>query len=172
MRREGAQRILSFDLRSRWLAYVVFEWPDRLLDCGMRKFIGDHHVKPIADLLGTFRPSVAVLRTVARGDRRNVPGVRRAINLVRMEARRRSIPVETMSARLSRSYFRRYGRQTKYQIASFLAAHFPPLANRLPPPRKKWKPEDRRMSIFDAAEIAVAYLALEASAPIENILQM
>jgi hypothetical protein len=74
-----------------------------------------------------------------------------------------------MSGGVARRFFGEYGKHTKYHIARFLTGYFPPLANRLPPPRKKWKPEDRRMSIFDAAELAVAYLALRTNEPIQNL---
>jgi hypothetical protein len=136
----------------------------------MRKFIGDHPLRPIADVLETFQPSAVVLRNLIPGSRRDVPGVRKVIGLVREEAHTRSIRVVMVKGGVSRTFFWQYGKRTKYQIATFLATRFPALTSRLPPPRKKWKPEDRRMSIFDAAEIAVGFLASRADVPISDLL--
>jgi len=47
---------------------------------------------------------------------------------------------------------------TKYEIASLLAKCFPVLHWELPPKRKIWDSEDYRMSIFDAAALAVSGL--------------
>ena len=39
---------------------------------------------------------------------------------------------------------------TKYEIAVAIAERFPELGQILPPPRKLWMPEDKRMGTFDA----------------------
>ena len=46
----------------------------------------------------------------------------------------------------------------KYEIASLLAECFPVLHWELPPKRKIWESEHYRMSIFDAAALAVSCL--------------
>jgi len=47
---------------------------------------------------------------------------------------------------------------TKQEMAELLAKKFPDeLASRLPPKRKPWKSEDKRMDIFDAVALAVAF---------------
>src|SRR5439155_25566784 len=47
--------------------------------------------------------------------------------------------------------------RNKDDLASRVAAHFPDLAWKLPPPRKFPRREHYRMSIFDAAALALAY---------------
>ena len=49
------------------------------------------------------------------------------------------------------------GLPTKYEIAQMIATEFPELSFRLPPPRKIWESEDERMSIFDAAALALTF---------------
>ena len=50
-----------------------------------------------------------------------------------------------------------FGLATKRQIAEAIAREFPELEPRLPPVRKIWMSEDRRMSIFDAVSLAITF---------------
>lgn len=71
------------------------------------------------------------------------------------------VPAYRYSRNAIRDAFAEHGVRTKYEIAEHIAAEFPELAPRLPPPRKCWLPEDPRMGIFDAASLAVTYFATE-----------
>jgi|SRR5690348_15036174 hypothetical protein len=53
---------------------------------------------------------------------------------------------------------------TTYCIAraQFIASHIPVFQPLLPPPRKIWNSEDARMSIFDAAALALTFFDAEA----------
>ena len=46
---------------------------------------------------------------------------------------------------------------TKREIAEAIVREFPELEPRLPPVRKIWMSEDVRMSIFDAAALAITF---------------
>ena len=54
--------------------------------------------------------------------------------------------------------FEPFGAYTKYQRAGLIADYFSDLSYKLPPKRKPWQSEDLRMSIFDAACLALSYL--------------
>jgi hypothetical protein len=64
----------------------------------------------------------------------------------------------TSTASFSRAAVRAcFGLGTKRQIAEAIAREFPELGPRLPPVRKIWMSEDRRMGIFDAVSLAVSF---------------
>jgi len=69
------------------------------------------------------------------------------------------------SRRRVRKAFATWNAQTKEEIALVIADRFPELALQLPPHRKCYMSEDLRMSIFDAAALAVALTATRRSAP-------
>jgi hypothetical protein len=83
------------------------------------------------------------------------------MRVIRREARRLGVPVVLVSDATLKGFFREQGKQTKHEVAQLLAACFPELRWRLPPVRKCWKPEARRMSIFDAAQLGIVFLALQ-----------
>ena len=49
------------------------------------------------------------------------------------------------------SAFQSIGFLNKHTLAQLIAKHIPAFARHVPPPRKSWMSEDRRMSLFDAA---------------------
>jgi hypothetical protein len=59
-----------------------------------------------------------------------------------------------LEARVSQIAVIRLGIRNKSQIARFIAARFPELADYVPRERKPWTSEDPRMAIFDAAAFA------------------
>ena len=56
-----------------------------------------------------------------------------------------------------RSFYSRFGARTKHERAKLIAEQFPEFEPQLPAPRKIWMSEDPRMSIFEAAALALVY---------------
>ena len=169
MRRMPIRRVLAIDIRSRRAGWVVLE-AARLLDWGVRKNIG-HHGRDgtIVALLRMFQPSVVVVRRIKVGGRRDTPRARSIRRAIRSDARCGSVPVVYLGDAALKKCFRTYGKKTKYAIASSLAACFPEL--KLPPRRKIWKAEHPRMCVFDALQLGVAFLVLQASGnTVQNLL--
>jgi len=69
-----------------------------------------------------------------------------------------NIRSEMVSRRAVRALFVSEGGATKHQVAVAIAKQFPELAPRVPLPRKPWMSQDERMSIFDAAALALVAL--------------
>jgi hypothetical protein len=65
--------------------------------------------------------------------------------------------VRTFSRAEAAKHFALLGAANKQQIAETIAKYIPALALYLPPPRRPWTSEDRRMAIFDAAALAWLY---------------
>ena len=154
-----AKRLVALDVRAQRIGYVVFEAPTRLLDWGMRSDGALCRAGWIADFIHLYQPSAVVIRAIQSGGRRDTPGSRRIIRAIRREARQQSVPLVYVTDAARKKLFSRYGKTTKYQIAPLLAARFPELKARLPPPKRCWRPEPRKMSVFDAAQVGIVCLA-------------
>ena len=56
-----------------------------------------------------------------------------------------------------RQFFSQTGAATKDDIAKTVAMWLPEFTPHLPPPRKVWESEDRRMTMFDAVALALTF---------------
>ncbi len=153
-------RTLSLDVRSKTLAYAVFEGSTQLLDFSVS---GSTHsgfqARRVEKLVRKFQPEIIVLRKLSVGSSRDTPAARAAIKSIRSKARDLAVPVALVEKRLISETFLRHGKPTKHNIALLLATCFPALAWYVPRKRKPWMPEDRRMQYFDAAAAGMAYFA-------------
>jgi hypothetical protein len=147
------ERILALDARPQRLGYAVFAGPDTLLDWGLRMFRGGINAvrvpfrHKVAQLISEWQPDKVIL---------NEPRSARAIykvKAVQVQAGSFDVPVILIGLRAVREAFRDH--RNKDDRARALVARFPELSSRLPPRRKLWKSEDRRLSIFDAVALGV-----------------
>ena len=142
--------------------FVVFEGPERLIDWGLktaRTTTGAKRLKLAPELFERYTPDALVIEDLAeKGSRRGRKASELLVRIARLSSQTN---VETV--RISRSAikgaFAQFNSTTKYQIAATIAARLPELAPRLPKPRKPWMSEDSRMSIFDAAALALTFLS-------------
>lgn len=157
------KRVLAFDVRPRSLAYTAFEGPEKLLDWGTRRFRGGMNAVrvPLADkiaaLLQEIDPQVVVLKAPPERIKLNRAKTQKALTCIREVADRLHIRTRQFTRRAAKNPFGIDSKLTRYQIARALAQRFPELAQVLPPKRKPWETEDCRMSIFDAAALAMTY---------------
>ena len=79
--------------------------------------------------------------------------------MARKLTRQTEIRVVSLSEQQMFRHFARHGKRAKHEVASFLVWMIPGLAGYLPPKRKSWEPQHRYMMVFDAAALAVAYIA-------------
>jgi hypothetical protein len=147
------ERIIAVDLRPQSLGYVVLEAGDSLIDWGVKDFPGGAYSVRIPlrakvnDLLAACVPDAIVLRRRAGTDAM-LPELEQA-------AKARGVEVSFLTRRTVKSYFP--GCRNKDQIASAISERFLDLRLLLPPKRKIWKKEYKRMRIFDAAATGIAY---------------
>jgi hypothetical protein len=162
--RDLQNQILALEIRPRFTGFVVLQPPSRLLDFGMRKHSASEDelpriaAKKMSALLDLHQPSLIVVRTrkvLAAGARRKVDAI---LRVVRREARKRSIRLHAIRASCTRDLFLSHQCTSKDQRAALIARKFPELSWKLPPKRKKWKSEDRRMAVFDAAATVLAFM--------------
>jgi hypothetical protein len=73
-------------------------------------------------------------------------------------AETQGISIFTYSRAHVRECFQYLGAPTKQHIAEIIAKHIPAFVRFLPPPRKRWRSEDFRMGLFDAAALGLTFL--------------
>ena len=147
--------LLAIDPTSRGFAFVVLEAPAFLVDWGSKSARGrDGVVRKVDALLSRYQPDVLVLEDLAADGARRRKRARREIELLERRALKRGVRVERVSRLAILDTFA--PEKSKYEVALRLAEIFPVLANRLPRKRNTWRPEQARMSVFDALAIAAA----------------
>ena len=110
-------------------------------------------------LITRYEPDVLILEDVeGTGSHRRLPAQRMIVSLQKLAAGN-GLRCEVLSRGDVRAAFPR-GHQTKRGIAEEIVLRFPELRETLPPARKWFESgEDERMSVFDAAAMALALLA-------------
>jgi hypothetical protein len=148
--------LLAIDPTSRGFAFAVLEVPAFLVDWGSRSATtGSGSLGSKVDaLLSRYQPDVLVLEDLAADGARRRKRARREIGSIERRALKRGVRVERISRLGVRNAFA--PGKGKYEVAARLAETFPVIANRLPRKRNAWRPEEARMSVFDAIGIATA----------------
>jgi len=158
MRTETAKRVLAIDPYSRGVGFAVLEGPEMLIDWGIRTTGAADNAKAqriIGKLVDRFRPDVLALEDWASAGSRRCQRVQALLNRIAAEEGNRVL-VRLIRQRDVRAIGPLPQTATKHGRACLVAERFPELQAFLPPFRKLWMPEDDRMSIFDAATLALA----------------
>lgn len=148
--------LLAIDPTSRGFAFAVLEAPAFLVDWGSKSVTTGNGslVRGVEELLSRYQPDVLVLEDLAAKGARRRKRARREIGSIECRALKRGVRVERVSRLTILDAFA--PGKTKYEVALRLAEIFPVLANRLPRKRNTWRPEEARMSVFDALGSAAA----------------
>lgn len=149
----------------RGFGWVAFEAPFALYDWGIVFVQRDKNrrcLEHFERLLTRLEPETLVLE--ARPERSSRTA--RIVTLQRaMTAAALGHGVETAVYPRGdvQALFAPVGARSRQEIAVAVARQLPALAHRLPRKRGAWHCEDRRMSLFNAAAVAVAHFQLDAS---------
>lgn len=153
-----SRRVLAVRMNSRGFGFALFRGSDFLIDWGTSKarYVNkawDCQCK-VVRLLEKYRPEQLILEDpIARRPRRGARVVDLQLKLMK-QAATLEVPYTEINQDQVHSLF---GSTSRRKIAEILADRFPELAPHLPPQRKPWMAEDPRLSIFDAAALALAY---------------
>jgi hypothetical protein len=154
----SADLVLAVYPSTRGFGYAVFEGPDSLVDWGVKTVRGHQKNREsltrVRELLAFYRPDVLVLEEYQGRGSRRAKRIQTLINLMTAHATEEGIKTASYSRSEMRACF---GLSTKREIAEAIARAFPELEPRLPPVRRIWMSEDVRMSIFDAAALAMTF---------------
>ena len=143
---------------TRGFGYAVFDGPKSLVDWGVKSVHCPQKnlesLLKIRELTAFYRPDVVVLEDYEGAGPRRAKRIRTLINLMAAYAVEEGMSTAYFSRAAVRACFRL---ETKRQIADAITQEFPELQPRMPPVRRIWMSEDRRMSIFDAASLAITF---------------
>lgn len=149
---------LALDTTSEGFAFAVLQGSETLLDWACSEVSTKKpevwHAR-VEKLIARYTPDLLVLPDVE--DSRRGAWAKRFTLAVESLANENGITVRRVSRRSVQERFAASG-ATKHEIALAIAHLFPELASRLPPKRKPWMSEDKRMSIFDAVSFALVAL--------------
>jgi len=151
-------RILAIAPTVRGFGYSVMEG-SLILECGNKGAKGKKNsqaISKIERLMKQFLPGVLVLPDV------NAKGCHRASRIKALHrqiiglAAKQKRKVTLFSGESLRKELLGDVKGTKHEMAKMLAQKYPvELAAKLPPKRRLWENEDRRMDIFEAVALAV-----------------
>jgi hypothetical protein len=157
-KRTSAELVLAVFPCTRGFGYAVFEGPRSLIDWGVKGARCPQKnlesLQKIRELAAFYRPGVVVLEDYEGPGSRRAKRIRTLINLVAAQAAGEGMRTAFFSRAAVRACF---GLETKRHLAEAIAREFPELEPRLPPVRRIWMSEDRRMSIFDAVSLAMTF---------------
>ena len=153
-------RVIALDPTSHGFGFVVFEGETRLVDWGhahARPCTNEKCLEMVAKLFTYYLPGVVVMENWDSKASRRGARVRKLFTQIVGFTETSNARVARYSQKDIQKAFSTDGSPTKYEIAQMIALEFPELSYRLPPPRKIWMSEDERMSIFDAAALALTF---------------
>ena len=158
--RRRYETVLAIYLTRRGVAFVLFQGPHSPVDwghaCRESAAKNGHCLKKVRVLLSR-QPDVLVLQDTSWTGTRRSRRVRRLNEAIFEIAEEHPFPVCTFSRQHVGAAFSHLASPTRYAIAQDIAKNIPIFEHHLPPPRKRWLPEDERMGIFDAAALALTY---------------
>jgi hypothetical protein len=157
--REQRERlILAIYPTTRGFGFVVFEGRQLPIDWGVKDVRGDKNQTVLAkagELMSWYQPDILLLENADAAGSRRANRIRHLHQQLVELARTLKITLRQFARPDIRTAFASRGASTKYGIAQTVCREIPDLAPWLPPPRKIWESEDPRLSIFDAASLAL-----------------
>lgn len=150
--------VMAIFPNTRGFGYAVFEGllP---IDWGVSDVQGINRnqvcIRRIAGLLGKYNPDVLLLRDPAETRGRRLATLIEAIAALPRHPGAACLAISRVHVREA---FGHIGRPTRQTIAHAIADRIPFLEPLVPPPRKIWNSENRRMALFDAVSLALTYL--------------
>lgn len=146
---------------ARGIAFTFFEAPLSPIDWGIKEVRGPERtaraLEVAKSLIDRLQPDSLVLADPTDQIGKRSERVKRVEKLIVNYAIGQSVDVHRYSRTDIRACFRGVGARTRYEIAQAIAAQIHAFGLKLPPVRKIWKREDERMSLFDAASLAMTH---------------
>ena len=151
----GVIRYLGIEVTSTGFCFAVLEDTERFIGRGGREVHSTTtgiFINKLSRVIDRYRPDVLVLEDPAGSLKGKV--VKKWLAWAEEYAHERKLKAVAVSKEDFRAYTSSYGSK-KQKMAMRLARLFPELADLVPPPRKTWESEQRRMGIFVALERAL-----------------
>jgi Holliday junction resolvasome RuvABC endonuclease subunit len=170
-RRAHDELVLAIFPTSRGLAYTFFESPLSPIDWGLKRIRqtdkNARSLEIVERLCHSLRPDTLVIEDCVLSKSRRSARVRNLYALIANFAAAENLTLACYPRKAVYTRFRQCGACTRHQIAQAIASYIPAFMHRMPPMRKLWQAEDQRLSLFDAAALALTHYAFvpEATEP-------
>jgi hypothetical protein len=154
--------VMAFHATSRGFGFVIMSGPFSLVDWGTRETATDKNaacLTKLTELLDRYDPHTLVLEDPSRLPRRS-SRIDRLYQAIAALCHGRTIDLAVFSRGDIHRCYASVGALTWQDIAEAAARQLEPLRPLVPPRRKAWQSEPRRMSIFAAAALAMVYWQL------------
>jgi Holliday junction resolvasome RuvABC endonuclease subunit len=145
---------------ARGMGWIAFRGPAAPYDWGMtfpKREVNSGCMRKMEQLFDRFQPEGLVLEDNKRPGPNDQTRIDRLYVAIIALAVDRGVPVAIYTRSDVRTCFASVGAVSRREVAEAVARHCTALADLLPRPRKRWESEDRRMSIFAAAALAVTH---------------
>jgi len=154
--------VLALQPSARGLACVLFEGPQSPVYLRMKDMRGRQKLaltfEEVSELITNFEPEIVVLENVLAMKDRQLTRRKRLQRMITAYAEGRGLDVYAYTRADIRACFADTGAVTRYEIAQVIAGRIHAF-DELPPKRKRWTSDHRRMFLFDAAALAQTYFA-------------
>jgi hypothetical protein len=170
----GRQRdrlILAIHTTPRGFGFVVLEGPGRTIDWGTKEARGDKNrivLKKAGELMSWYQPDLLILENTEASESRRADRIRDLHRQLADLAITHKAAVRQFTRAEIRAAFASRAASTRYEIAQAVSRELPDLAPWLPPPRKIWESENRKLSIFDAASLALTFYDKQKTKPVSQ----
>jgi hypothetical protein len=158
-RHDRGRLILAIYPTTRGFGFVVFEGERRPIDWGVKEVRGDKNRQALAkaaELMSWHQADMVVLENAQGVGSRRSDRIKQLHRQLADLAKESNVALRQFSRSDIKAVFASRGASTKYEIAQAICKEWPDLAPWLPAPRKIWNSEDPKLSIFDAASLAIA----------------
>jgi Holliday junction resolvasome RuvABC endonuclease subunit len=168
----GRYRTLGVHLTARGFGWVLCEGPFILVQSGV--FTALHGNKnascrvKVEKLIARHKPREFVIEDCA-GNARRHPRIKQLCIDLLTTAAERGLYIASYPREAVQDAFSAIGARTREEVAEAVARFYPALALRLPPPRKPWNSEDKRLAIFAAAAAVLAHFHNGATALLNDV---
>jgi len=154
-------RVLSLYVTTRGYCFTLFESPFSLFDWGIKRIErGDKNKESLASIehvIRRFQPHVLVIEDTSEPSSRRSLRARKLYRDIEKLADARLLDTYCYPHEVVMKCFGDTPPKTKHEVSVRIAEAIPALANRVPPKRKIWLPQDPRQSLFDAAALGITF---------------
>lgn len=168
----GRYRTLGIHLTARGFGWVLCEGPFVLLQSGVYTALRGNKnascVRKAERLIAKLKPSEFVIEDCAGNAKRHARIKRLCIDLLAVAADR-GLYIASYERECVQEAFAAVGARTRDEVAEAVARFYPTLQLRLPPPRKPWNSEDKRLAIFAAAAVVLTHYQNGATALLNEV---
>ena len=153
--------VLAVHPTARGVGWVLFESPLAPVDWAViRTTKNPKSLALLERIVERYHPDTIVLEQFEHGATRRVGRIQRLCRSLIHLAANRQIVTNTYSRAAIRTCFASVGAITRHEIAQAIASHIDAFHPWLPPKRLVSRDQDARLSLFNAAAIALTHFAV------------